>query len=138
MAARGLRRLEADGEQRQHTLARSGLHILELGVEHPIESETGAPPPVVPAVFGRLLPIEAVERGGKALLPRHIDHVGDADHRVLKQRGQDREVFLVERDEFQRFHGLGARLLGLDVARLRGDMKPSTWERAEVETVTED
>ena len=100
MAARGFRRRETDGEQRQHALARTGLHILELGVEHPIEAQPGAPPPVVPAVLGRLLPLEAVERGGKALLPRHIGHVGNADHRVLKQRGQDREVFLVERDKF--------------------------------------
>ena len=46
----GSHRLEADGQQRQDPLARSRLHVLELGAEHAVESERRAPPPEILAV----------------------------------------------------------------------------------------
>src|SRR5262245_58454787 len=102
---RHLRR-KADGEQRQHSLARPEPHILELRAEHPVETERGAPAQIILArVPSPLLPFEAVERGGETPLFRQIRHIGHAQHRVLEQRGQDSQVFLVKGDEFQRFHG---------------------------------
>src|SRR5262245_2333157 len=104
---RHLRR-KADGEQRQHSLPGPELHILEPGAEHPVETERSAPAQIVLArVLSRLLPLEAVERGGETPMLRQIGHIGHAQHRVLEQRGQDSQVFLVKGDEFQRFHGRG-------------------------------
>src|SRR3990172_1575319 len=118
VAARSLRRLETDGKQRQDPFARPGLHVLQLRAEYTVESEGSPPSPIVlAAILRRLLPIEAVKHGGEALLPRHIGHVGDAQHRVLQEGGHDGEIFLVEGDEFQLFHGNRGRAFSHGLAR---------------------
>jgi len=101
-----------------------------LRAEHTVESERRPLPPIVLAVLAalllrRLLPIEAVEDGGEALLRRHIGHVGHAHHRVLQKGGHDGEILFVQGDELQIGHGnRGGFRHG--PTTLRHDMKLST------------
>src|SRR4029078_3730574 len=100
IAARVLTRLEVDGEQRQHPIGSRRSERLDLGAENPVETKRRpAPLILVGGGLGRLLPVEAVENGGKALLRGEVGHLAYPHHSILQVRRHDLEVLFVERNQ---------------------------------------
>src|SRR5262249_24054968 len=104
-AARRVALHEVDRKQAQYGILVGLVNVSTLHAVDPFKPQGGAAALVLRVATASGLPIEPVEPQHQALLAPQPNNVADIDHGVLQVSRNDLEDVLVERDQFEGFHG---------------------------------